>query len=51
MLTAKRRYAHGADYLRAALNAAGLALIECVEATLRSEGGSAVAGLIFTARR
>jgi predicted TPR repeat methyltransferase len=51
MLTAKRRYAHGADYLPAALDAVGLALIECVEATLRTEGGSAVAGLIFTARR
>jgi predicted TPR repeat methyltransferase len=50
-LSEKRRYRHGADHLRAAIDAAGLALIELSEADLRQEGGVPVAGLIFAARR
>jgi predicted TPR repeat methyltransferase len=51
MLTAKRRFVHGADHLRAALAAAGLVLADLAEADLRTEGGNPVAGLIFVARR
>jgi predicted TPR repeat methyltransferase len=50
-LTEKRRYRHGADRLRAALDAAGLSLAELSEADLRQEGGAPVVGLIFAARR
>jgi predicted TPR repeat methyltransferase len=50
-LSEKRRYRHGADHLRAAIDAAGLTLIELPEADLRQEGGAPVAGLIFAARR
>jgi predicted TPR repeat methyltransferase len=49
-LTEKRRYRHGADHLRAAIDAAGLELVELSEADLRQEGGAPVAGLIFAAR-
>jgi predicted TPR repeat methyltransferase len=50
-LSEKRRYRHGADYVRAAADAAGLSLAELSEADLRQEGGVPVAGLIFAARR
>lgn len=50
-LTEKRRYRHGADRLRAAIEAAGLSFVEMSEADLRQEGGLPVAGLIFAARR
>ena len=50
-LSEKRRYRHGADHLRAAIDAAGLSLVELSEADLRQEGGVPVAGLIFAARR
>jgi len=49
-LTEKRRYRHGADHLRAALDAAGVTLAELSEADLRQEGGAPVPGLIFAAR-
>jgi predicted TPR repeat methyltransferase len=49
-LTEKRRYRHGADRLRAALDAAGLGLVELSESDLRQEGKLPVAGLIFAAR-
>jgi len=50
-LSEKRRYRHGADHLRAALDAAGLAQVELSEAVLRQEGGVPVVGLTFAARR
>jgi predicted TPR repeat methyltransferase len=50
-LTYKRRYAHGADHLRAALSAAGLDLLDLTEEVLRNEGGIPVPGLIFVAHR
>jgi len=50
-LTSKRRHTHGEDHLRQAISAAGLAVIEIVEAVLRQEGGQPVAGLIFAARQ
>ena len=50
-LTEKRRYRHGEDYLRQALSAAQLAVVEISDAVLRQEGGEPVAGLIFSARR
>ena len=50
-LTGKRRYVHGADHLRAALQAAGLPLLDLAEEDLRNEGGVPVAGLVFVARR
>ena len=51
VLTPKRRYAHGLDFLTAGLEGAGLDLVEYSEATLRTEGGLAVTGLIFSAVR
>jgi predicted TPR repeat methyltransferase len=45
------RYAHGADHVRAALGAAGLACVELVEAATRSEKGVPVDGLVVVARR
>lgn len=50
-LSEKRRYRHGEDHVRAALDAAGLALVELSEEALRQEGGVPVAGLVFVARR
>jgi predicted TPR repeat methyltransferase len=50
-LSEKRRYRHGADHVRAALDTAGLTLVELSEAELRQEGGIAVTGLVFAARR
>jgi predicted TPR repeat methyltransferase len=50
-LSEKRRYRHGEDHVRAALDAAGLTLAELSEAVLRQEGGVPVAGLVFAARR
>jgi len=50
-LSEKRRYRHGEDHVRAALDAAGLVLVELSEAVLRQEGGVPVAGLVFAARR
>lgn len=50
-LSEKRRYRHGTDHLRAAIDAAGLELVELSEADLRQEGGLPVAGLIFAAGR
>ncbi|HEX4506884.1 MAG TPA: methyltransferase [Alphaproteobacteria bacterium] len=50
-LSEKRRYRHGEDHVRAALDAAGLALVELSEAVLRQEGGAPVAGIVFAARR
>jgi predicted TPR repeat methyltransferase len=49
-LSEKRRYRHGEDHLRAALDAAGLVLVDLSEAALRQEGGVPVAGLVFAAR-
>lgn len=49
-LTAKRRYVHGADHVRAAARSAGLDLCDLVEGTLRTEARSEVAGLIFVVR-
>jgi predicted TPR repeat methyltransferase len=51
VLSEKRRYRHGVDHLRAAIDTAGLALVELSEADLRQEGGAPVVGLIFAARR
>jgi len=51
VLTAKRRYVHGADHLHASLAAAGLTLLDMTEAELRIEGGEPVAGLVFVAGR
>lgn len=50
-LSEKRRYRHGEDHVRAALDGAGLVLVEMSEAALRQEGGAPVAGLVFAARR
>ena len=50
-LSEKRRYRHGEDHVRAALDAAGLVLVELSEAVLRQEGGVPVVGLVFAARR
>ncbi len=50
-LSEKRRYRHGEDHVRAALDAAGLRLVELSEAVLRQEGGVPVVGLVFAARR
>jgi predicted TPR repeat methyltransferase len=51
MLSEKRRHRHGADALSAALGAAGMRPVDLVEDTLRTEAGTAVAGIIFTACR
>jgi predicted TPR repeat methyltransferase len=50
-LSEMRRYRHGEDHVRAALDAAGLCLVEMSQAVLRQEGGMPVAGLVFAARR
>ena len=44
------RYAHGAAYVRAALNSAGLKLISLDAAATRTEKGAPVPGLIVVAR-
>ena len=44
------RYAHGADHVRAALAAAGLACVELARASTRSEKGVPVDGLVVVAR-
>lgn len=49
-LTEKRRYAHGRDHLEAAAAAAGLVVSDLTEATLRTEGGAPVAGIVFVLR-
>jgi predicted TPR repeat methyltransferase len=48
-LTAKRRHTHGLDHLIAAAANAGLRMLETRDATLRSEGGVPVSGLVFIA--
>jgi predicted TPR repeat methyltransferase len=45
------RYSHGSRYVSETLAAAGFAAIESMPAVLRNEGGSPVAGVVFTARR
>jgi predicted TPR repeat methyltransferase len=47
----KLRYRHGAGHVRAAIAAAGLALIELAPATTRTEAGEAVPGLVAVARK
>ena len=47
----KLRYRHGAGHVRAAIAAAGLALIELAPATTRLEAGEAVPGLVAVAQR
>lgn len=49
-LTAKRRYAHGADHLAATAAGAGLVPVDIAEDVLRTEGGVPVAGLVFVLR-
>jgi len=44
------RYAHGATHVRAALEAAGLALVSLDSAVTRTEKGVPVPGLIVVAR-
>jgi predicted TPR repeat methyltransferase len=51
ILTAKRRYAHSAAYLRAAAQAASLDPVTIEDGVLRTEAGAPVAGLIFGLRR
>jgi predicted TPR repeat methyltransferase len=46
----KLRYRHGAGHVRAAIEAAGLEMIELASATTRIEAGEAVPGLIAVAR-
>ncbi len=45
------RYAHGGPYVRAALEAAGLALLSCEPASTRTEKGEPVPGLVLVAQR
>jgi predicted TPR repeat methyltransferase len=47
----KLRYRHGPGHVRAAIAAAGLALIELAPAATRIEAGEAVPGLVAVARR
>ncbi len=47
----KLRYRHGLGHVRAAIAAAGLALIELAPAITRIEAGEAVPGLVAVARR
>lgn len=49
MLGEKLRYAHAGEYLRAALAAAGLAPVNLEAASIRSEGGAPVPGLLVVA--
>jgi predicted TPR repeat methyltransferase len=51
ILGEKLRYAHGADHVRAALNGAGLALLELSSASPRTEAGIAVPGLLAVAQK
>jgi predicted TPR repeat methyltransferase len=51
VLGEKLRYRHGAGHVRAAIAAAGLALIELTPATTRTEAGEAVPSLVAVARR
>ena len=44
------RYAHGADHVRAAIDAAGLTCVELAQASTRSEKGVPVDGLVVVAR-
>jgi predicted TPR repeat methyltransferase len=46
----KLRYRHGAGHVRAAITAAGLALVEFTPAATRTEAGEAVPGLVAVAR-
>ncbi len=50
VLGEKLRYAHGAAHVRAALAAAGLAVLELSEAATRTEAGRPVPGLVIVAR-
>ena len=45
------RYAHSADYVRDALAAAGLTLVELTHASSRTENRVPVPGLLVLARR
>lgn len=51
MLTEKRRYRHGEDYVAGTAMATGLVVVESVEGILRREGGAPVVGLIFILER
>ena len=45
----KLRYRHGAGHVRAAIEAAGLEIVELAPATTRNEAGEAVPGLVAVA--
>jgi predicted TPR repeat methyltransferase len=45
------RYAHGADHVRASIEAAGLRLLHLSEVATRTESGAPVAGLVVVASR
>jgi predicted TPR repeat methyltransferase len=45
------RYAHGVDHVRAAVEAAGLEILQLTEASTRTEKGAPVPGLMAVARR
>jgi predicted TPR repeat methyltransferase len=45
------RYAHSASYLRASIEAAGLALDQLEDASSRTEGGVPVPGLVAVATK
>lgn len=45
------RYAHGAGHVRAAVEAAGLEIVQLTDASTRNEKGAPVRGLIVIARR
>jgi predicted TPR repeat methyltransferase len=51
VLGEKLRYAHGAAHVRAALAAAGLAVVEIETASARDEAGAPAPGLVVVARR
>jgi predicted TPR repeat methyltransferase len=46
-----RRYAHGARYVRASLEAAGLALLQLEAQSIRTERGAPVPGLVIVAEK
>jgi len=48
---AKMRYAHSADFVRDAIAAAGLTLVELTRASSRTENRVPVPGLLVLARR
>ncbi len=50
VLGEKLRYAHSAEHVRAALAAAGLAVLDLSEAATRTEAGRPVPGLVIVAR-